>query len=347
MALPRFITNPIGHVAAAAGRSIDYLTPGAGTGRLTNVGRAIKDPNLVLSNPGGIFTRSPAFTPAVRPTTRGATTSASSVSGQPGFTVGEGGTYDADAAAQAAADAERAAKAGALREQIGGRRETAMQLFSLILGDIENLARSRRSELELTFAKEQDALTPQFEEESRNISGSYSARGLTDSDYRRDALIGAGERFQKAIGDLGDERKVKLAQLGSEVTGQEGSVTADRNYLKGVDVNEFGDDLESLVGFRDQLDQRISELTGDRSSLMTDEGLRGRLNKIAPAGGYGARLKGQLDTLKASPVDGIVKDRIAQGLIGNSDMDEEEKRYWLNYYQQNIEAPQAPQPAVA
>src|SRR3990167_2703893 len=145
MALPRFITNPIGHVAAAAGRSIDYLTPGAGTGRLTNVGRAIKDPNLVLSNPGGVFTRSPAFTPAVRGTSP--VVRPASVSSQPGITVGEGG-YDAEAAAADAEAQERIAKANALREQIGSRRSTAMELFSLILGDIENLARSRRGELE-------------------------------------------------------------------------------------------------------------------------------------------------------------------------------------------------------
>lgn len=49
MALPRFITNPIGKVAATAGRAYDYATPGAGTSRVTSIGRAISDPNVVYS----------------------------------------------------------------------------------------------------------------------------------------------------------------------------------------------------------------------------------------------------------------------------------------------------------
>lgn len=59
--------NVVGHAAATVGRAYDYATPGSGTSALTNAGRAVYDPNVVLSNPSGIFTKSPAFTPALQP----------------------------------------------------------------------------------------------------------------------------------------------------------------------------------------------------------------------------------------------------------------------------------------
>ena len=56
--------NLVGHAAATVGRAYDYATPGSGTSALTNAGRAVYDPNVVLSNPSGIFTKAPAFTAA-------------------------------------------------------------------------------------------------------------------------------------------------------------------------------------------------------------------------------------------------------------------------------------------
>lgn len=52
MALPRWITAPVGQAARTAGRAYDYATPGAGTSTLTNAGRAIVDPNRVYT--GGL-----------------------------------------------------------------------------------------------------------------------------------------------------------------------------------------------------------------------------------------------------------------------------------------------------
>ena len=48
MALPRWISVPAGQAARTVGRTYDYATPGSGTSTLTNVGRAINDPNVTL-----------------------------------------------------------------------------------------------------------------------------------------------------------------------------------------------------------------------------------------------------------------------------------------------------------
>lgn len=56
MALPRWLTKPVGVVSQQVGGAYDYLTPGAGKSTLTNAGDAIVDPNRVYAgaiNPFG------------------------------------------------------------------------------------------------------------------------------------------------------------------------------------------------------------------------------------------------------------------------------------------------------
>jgi hypothetical protein len=55
--------NVVGHGLAAVGRAEDYLTPGAGSGSLTDTGRAIYSPNSTLAYPGAInpFKQGSAF----------------------------------------------------------------------------------------------------------------------------------------------------------------------------------------------------------------------------------------------------------------------------------------------
>ena len=54
----------LGSALATAGRTYDYLTPGAGTSTLTNAGRAIKDPGVVYTGGvGGLFNGKSDFTP--------------------------------------------------------------------------------------------------------------------------------------------------------------------------------------------------------------------------------------------------------------------------------------------
>lgn len=62
--------NIVGHAAATLGRAEDYLTPGSGSGTLTDVGRAIYNPNVTLSNPGAInpFVKGSAFSVTPQPT---------------------------------------------------------------------------------------------------------------------------------------------------------------------------------------------------------------------------------------------------------------------------------------
>lgn len=53
MALPRWITAPVGAAATAAGSVYDYATPGKGSSTLTNAGRSISDPNQVYVGGSG------------------------------------------------------------------------------------------------------------------------------------------------------------------------------------------------------------------------------------------------------------------------------------------------------
>src|SRR4051794_416975 len=64
MALPRWLTAPVGQAARTVGRTYDYLTPGAGTSTLTNAGRSISDPNAVYTGGfGGLLNGKSDFTP--------------------------------------------------------------------------------------------------------------------------------------------------------------------------------------------------------------------------------------------------------------------------------------------
>jgi hypothetical protein len=67
MALPRWLTAPVGQAARTVGRTYDYLTPGAGTSTLTNAGRSIVDPNAVYTGGlGGLFNAKSDFTPVAK-----------------------------------------------------------------------------------------------------------------------------------------------------------------------------------------------------------------------------------------------------------------------------------------
>lgn len=61
MAIPRWISAPIGRYAQIEGRALDYLTPGSGTSTLTNAGRSITDRDQVYTG-GAPFDGSPSFT---------------------------------------------------------------------------------------------------------------------------------------------------------------------------------------------------------------------------------------------------------------------------------------------
>lgn len=99
--------NIIGHAAATVGRAYDYATPGSGTSALTNAGRAVYNPDVVLSNPSGILTKAPAFTPATSTATNANTANSTNSAGTstPSTTTYDPNAYGGygSAAAQTAA----------------------------------------------------------------------------------------------------------------------------------------------------------------------------------------------------------------------------------------------------
>lgn len=96
------LSGIIGGTAHGVGTAYDYLTPGKGSSTLTNVGKAITDPNVVLSNPTGIFTKAPAFTPVTAQPSGVQADTGQSTQQQAGGAYTGGGAYGGDSGTSAA-----------------------------------------------------------------------------------------------------------------------------------------------------------------------------------------------------------------------------------------------------
>jgi hypothetical protein len=174
------IGNIVGHAAATVGRAEDYLTPGSGSGTLTDVGRAIYSPNSVLSNPGAInpFARGSAFQVVGSPSAAaGAAPKAGSVASDTATAPAGGaysGTYSGGAnGTRAASGAGSTADIAAYQDQINSLNQ--------LLGNADITQRNGQNSIEQGYNNSvaqlegnHQSVLNQFDTQKSNTTNDYA-----------------------------------------------------------------------------------------------------------------------------------------------------------------------------
>lgn len=228
----------------------------------------------------------------------------------------------APSASQIAAQ-QQAQQIATLREEIMSRRQRANSIFSALTGAVQALAQEKRGELEQGFAKESAGAEEDYTRNSQLIANRYRGRGLGESSYKEYALEDAGEDYQGTLEDLGAARQKGLSQVGSDTDSLIAQLNADKESVNYDPIAEVGKredgtyDPQKLIELRSKIDERIREAGVQEAQLKTGAGFRGSLDKIAPYGGIVETMKNSLAALAKSAAPKVVKDRIAETIIGN------------------------------
>lgn len=247
--------NVVGHGIAGVGRSIDYLTPGAGAGRLTNVGRAVYDPNMVLSNPAGIISRAPAFTPVINGGAGGHTLPATTDRPSGPFDTpytGAGGASTVDPQAEA----YYGDQIGLLKQQLGGLDPQ----YNVGRDNIQNAYNSQYNQLNDAKARnERDYTTSR----GQTIQDQQTAKQNIDTGVRQNT-----NALQRLLGRSGSGNSSAAQVLAPYAAGRAGS--QQRSQVQ----QQYGRNLQALdTNWQDTLGQytnSFSDLDRQRFTQMND-----------------------------------------------------------------------------
>lgn len=270
--------NIVGHAAATAGRAYDYATPGAGTSSLTNVGRAVYDPNVVLSNPTGIFTRAPAFTPVA----------------QPSAPTDQGGTsdYSLDTASAPAsvtrvenADPYYAAQIARINTQLG-------QLDPQLNVGKQNVLDSYNTAYNDLSGQQGRATRDYNTTRGNTISDEQAAKQNIDTGVR--TTTNALQRLFGAAGSGRSSASLVAAPFAAARQGSQQRTQVNNQYgrnLQSLDTGYGDAQNQFATGFNDIGHQRDTQLNSLQSSINTNRAKL--LDTLASLTGQRAQAGGQ------------------------------------------------------
>ena len=325
MAIPRWITSRVGRAAQVAGRTYDYLTPGAGTSTLTNVGRNIVDPNMVYT--GGL-------TPAglVR-----SATSPQSEFQSTGTATAPGGTEDGTEGQMDLSLATGDMTGGGTGIDYGAVN-TAKSNISALISSIGNLydsiyntqvgaTKEQLGNLESAYNKGTQALAETFTNEMPKLQASYNARGTGDSTEAMGAAYQAGKAYESQLENRAQEYGSNVAQLGQSLVTSKAAYDAQRNaYAQALQQLQGSTDIDELTSFRNSLDQKIAELQAQSAGTMSESGYRQALSQAIPQQPDATQLQANLTTLIQGQAAPMVKKSVGLRMIDLSGLPETTKR---------------------
>lgn len=186
--LAHAVGDVVGPTLEGAGTAYDYLTPGKGSSKATNVGKAITNPNVTLSNPANLgFGQQSAFTyaaPASHPTVTTHTNLNTANTGQ--NTTTPSSTYDPAAAAAAAQTAAQYNQYGnevnSALNDLFGQYNTAVSKENSAYGQAQNTDQSayntQKGNYDQAVTGQNQDLLGQVNQDREGVSNAY--RNLMD-----------------------------------------------------------------------------------------------------------------------------------------------------------------------
>ncbi len=266
--------NVIGPALKGTGTAYDYLTPGNGTSKMTNVGNAITNPNVTLSDPAALgFGQNSGFTYAApQPTAQPTANQDTGALNQP---TTDTTVYDPNATAQASA-------IGIVNSQLN-RLPTQLSIAQGNIGDQYNVG---RNQLDSNFAQGQSQYNTQSTQNQQNLRtnkntitdmasqglrgllrllGSFGANGsdrsLASQAVAQDASMqraGAGQTF------AGNQRNLDTNWAGFQNQDQQ-----DRRQLEDWRTQQLNSAEQQSMTNRQSLLQQLAGLMSDPSQAST------------------------------------------------------------------------------
>ena len=310
MGLVHYLAQPVGWAARAAG-SAQNLLPGQGDSSLNQVGRAITDPNAVLSNPGGLLSGSSnAFTDPSQQVQGASATGGGGADGGAGYDDGSG-AYSADGSGGSGASAADLAYLADQESLLRGILATTLQRQNEGMTQIGDDYTKESNAANLSRSRALENYGLQREDTSRGKETALgkvdtNARTLAQSVRQRIGLAsGSGSSAYQLTAPSAVARDASLERSGV----QEDFGTNFRNL--GLAEKRATEDFDSLLG--DLSAQRASKEKGLREGILTQEqGIQGSLADIARQ--RVAAQGGSYDAVRAAsaPYQTQIADRQAQ-----------------------------------
>ena len=214
----------------------------------------------------------------------------------------------------------------ALREDIRAKIDAAGQLFKTIFPLLDKTITDRRKAIEQDFQRTSERATEQAAQEARNLSGAFAARGLTDSDYKTDALGDLQRGFADVIGTERRAADQSLSELGKFASTTAAGLEADRSSVN--DLRGYISSLETESELNDVLTDvrdRIRELQVQKAGLGTEGSFRNTLDDVAPLRNASNHVARSLSVLAKSVAPAEFKQAAARRILAESGLGDQDR----------------------
>lgn len=214
-----------------------------------------------------------------------------------------------------------------LKQEIMGKKPMIDQTYNELFGSLDNLIKSRDSELESEYGDQFKKAGDQYSSAIPEIETSYAAIGAgdsTDNTYAKNKAKAGFEETTQTIGKNKEADKAKLGQYGNE---QRAKFTADKEAAD-RNVARVGEttDVDALRSMRNELEGNISTAGVTKATLGSDGTAKKAVTDLTgDAGRFDAAINA-LDGIIKSSLSGAVKDAAVKALTDNAGLSDEEKK---------------------
>lgn len=221
-----------------------------------------------------------------------------------------------------------------LRSQIQGKFNALNDVFSSLYGDIDNVVKDRVNQLNQNYDTQIGDVNKAYSKGAEQQANMYGARGLGSSSYATNAQQDLTDTYNQQLNDLNSGRQNNLSQLGQYAASTKAGFDTSKNAFGDAmsHLGDYsGDALSSLLG---QINSALTSAQQQRAGLGTNQQFIEGLNKITPVQqSFTNQLASKLQNLITSSAPVYAKKQIAQGLIRQANLnDQNAQSYWNDYF---------------
>lgn len=229
----------------------------------------------------------------------------------------------------------------ALRNEIGARGGEVDAVYGSLFGDLDNLLRTRDSELTTQYGTQRGKAGEQYAEALPVIDQSFAALGSYDSTQRGDKRGQAKKGFEDTVSTIGANEASDKGKLGAYGAEQRAKFNADKESAK-RNVARAGEttDVGALRTMRNDLESNLGTAGVTRATLTPEGTARKQLESLTSnAGRYEAAVSA-LDSIIKSSMASDVKAAAVEAVTNSAGLSDEEKKKVQEQYG-NVYAEQA------
>lgn len=231
----------------------------------------------------------------------------------------------APSAAELAARAQQA-KIANLRGGIRGYQGEVDSIYNQLFGDLDTLIRSRAEEIDRTAGENINKLTDKYTGSIPGIESSYAALGAGDSTDNTYAKVDAKKGYESSVEEVGKQKAKDQATLGEYDQTTRANWGADRDALSRIFSRlDETENEQDLVQTRNDVENKLGTAKASRASLMTDQGLQGKIKGATDSASRIGSIQGSLDNILQSALSGAVKDAAVAAVGQSAGLTDEEK----------------------